>query len=133
MALNRDYTTAEYLSTVKDCELRRRMTRYRLSNHTLTVETGRYRQNWLPRERRICPYCTAGEVETETHFLTSCPNYEQIRNTFYPKFKILCPDFIKLNNKTQLQHVLGEKRDCILLAARYINACHKKREESTNQ
>jgi len=39
LALNRDYTTAEYLGTVKDCKLRRRMTRYRLSNHTLTVET----------------------------------------------------------------------------------------------
>ncbi len=35
-----------------------------------------------------------------------------------------------LNKKTQLQYLLGEKQDCILLAARYIDACHKK-EEST--
>jgi len=39
----------------------------------------------------------------------------------------------KLNNKTQLQHLLGEKRDCILLAAIYIDAGHKKRQELTNQ
>ncbi len=133
LALNRDYTTAEYLSTVKDCKLRRQMTRYRLSGHTLTIETGRYRQHWLPRESRICPYCTHGEVETEQHFLTSCPNYQDIRNTFYPKFETLYPDFKMLNKKTQLQYLLGEKQDCISLAANYIDACHKKREESTNQ
>ncbi len=38
LALSRDYTTAEYLSTVKDTKLRRQMTRYRLSGHTLTIE-----------------------------------------------------------------------------------------------
>ncbi len=133
LALNRDYTTADYLSTVKDRKLRRQMTRYRLSNHTLGIETGRYRQHWLPKESRICPYCTHGEVETEQHFLTSCPNYQHIRDTFYPKFETLCPDFKLLNKKTQIQYLLGEKQDCILLAARYIDACHKKREESTNQ
>ncbi len=111
-----NYTTAEYLSTVKDCKLRRQMTRYRLSNHTLTIETGR-----LPKESRICPHCTHGEVETEQHFLTSCTNYQETRKTFYPKFETLCRDFKMLNKKTQLQYLLGEKQDCILLAARYID------------
>ncbi len=106
LALNRYYTTAEYLSTVKDCKLRRQMTRYRLSGHTLTIETGRYRQHWLPRESRICPHCTHGEVETEQHFLTSCPNYEEIRKKLYPKFEILYPDFKMLNKKTQLHYLL---------------------------
>ncbi len=32
-----------------------------VSNHTLTIETGRYHQQWLPKESRICPYCTHGE------------------------------------------------------------------------
>ncbi len=102
------------------------MTRYRLSNHTLSIETGRYRQHWLPKESRICPYCTHEKLETEQHFLTSCPNYQHIRDTFYPKFETLCPDFKLLNKKTQIQYLLGEKQDCILLAARYINACHKR-------
>jgi len=30
-------------------------------------------------------------VETEQHFLTSCPNYEDIRGTFYTKCEILYP------------------------------------------
>ncbi len=111
------------------------MTRYRLSSHILTIETGRYQEHWLPRESRICPYCTHGEVEREQHFLTSWSNYQDIRKKFHPTFvfETLCPDFKMLNKKTQLQYLLGEKQDCILLAARYIDARHKKREESTNQ
>ncbi len=128
MALNRDYTTAKYLSTVKDCKWKQQVTRYRVSNHTLTIETGRYRQHSLPKESRICPNCTHGE-----HFLTSCPNYQEIRKTFYPKFETFWSDFKMLNKKTQLQYLLGEKQDCILLAISYNDAGHKKREESTNQ
>ncbi len=71
LALNRDYTTAEYLSTVKDCKLRRQMTRYRLSNHTLTIETGRYRQHWLPKESRICPP-VLGKVTFKSNALQYC-------------------------------------------------------------
>ncbi len=38
-----------------------------------------------------------------------------------------------LNKKKHLQYLSGEIQDCILLAARHIDAGHKKREESTNQ
>ncbi len=53
----------------------------------------------------------------------------------YPKFETLCSesDFIMLNKKTQFPYLLGKKQDCTLLAGRYIDARHKKREESTNQ
>ncbi len=39
-------------------------------------------------------------------------------------------DFKMLRKKTHLQYFLGEKQDCILLAAIYIDACHKKRGRS---
>ncbi len=56
-----------------------------------------------------------------------CPNYQHIRDilNYFAKFETLCLDFKKLNKKTQLLYLLGEKQDCILLAARYIDACHK--------
>ncbi len=43
-ALNREYTTASYLSTVSDVKLRKTLTMYRLSEHSLAVETGRRRR-----------------------------------------------------------------------------------------
>ncbi len=35
-----------------------------VSNHTLTIEMGRYHQQWLPKESRICPYCTQRQRES---------------------------------------------------------------------
>ena len=69
LALNREYKLAEYLHSVRDTKQRRILTKYRLSDHQLAIETGRYRQTWLPREERVCAHCSTGEVETEMHFL----------------------------------------------------------------
>ena len=50
-----EYTVAEYLTTVTDPNLRKTLTMYRLSEHSLAIENGRRRQN---------------EMETELHILT---------------------------------------------------------------
>ena len=43
LALNREYTVAEYLTTVADPKLRKASTMYRLSEHGLATEKGRHR------------------------------------------------------------------------------------------
>ena len=83
LALKREYTLAEYLSTVNDPKLRKALTRYRLSEHSLAIEKGRHRQTPLPREDRLCTHCTQNAVETELHFLTTCPLYQDIRDTYF--------------------------------------------------
>ena len=55
---------------------------YRLSEYSLAIEKVRCRQTWLSREDRLCP---KNEVETELHFLTSCPMYDHIRDTYFPQ------------------------------------------------
>ena len=62
---------AEYVSTTKDPKMSKTVTKHSLSNHALAIEKGFYRQIWLPREDRICSFCTQ-EVETEGHFLLHC-------------------------------------------------------------
>ena len=42
-----------------------------------------YVQTWLSREDRL--HCPQNEVETELHFLTSCPMYDHIRDTYFPQ------------------------------------------------
>ncbi len=92
-ALNREYTMASYLSTVSDVRLRKTLTMYRLSEHSLAVETGRRRQTWLSREDRLCSHCMLGEIETELHFLTECTKYLNIRDHYYPKINKIFPQF----------------------------------------
>ena len=44
LTLNREYTVAEYLTTVTDPKLRKALTMYRLSEHSLAIEKGHRRQ-----------------------------------------------------------------------------------------
>ena len=71
LALNRVYTVAEYLTTVTDPNLRKTLTIYRLSEHSLAIEKVRCRQTWLSREDRLCAHSPQNEVETAPCFLTT--------------------------------------------------------------
>ena len=51
LALNRQYTVADYLTTVTDKNSRKTLTMYRLSDHSLEIEKGRHRQTWHPQRR----------------------------------------------------------------------------------
>ena len=61
LALNQQYTMANYLTTVTDQNLRKTLTKYRLSQHSLAIEKGRHRKPWLPVEERLCNHCTTAE------------------------------------------------------------------------
>ena len=47
-------------------------------------------------------------METELHFLTTCPNYTQIRETFFPQFTNQHKDFNQIQQKDKLLYILGE-------------------------
>ncbi|MEE6517223.1 hypothetical protein FKM82_027307 [Ascaphus truei] len=61
-SLQREYTLAPYLLKVNNPKQRQTMGQYRMSAHSLEIETGRHRQNWKPREMRLCQRCELGEV-----------------------------------------------------------------------
>ena len=52
------------------------ITRWRLSNHNLKIETGRYTKP-LTCEERICGLCHI--IEDEYHVIFICPIYELVR------------------------------------------------------
>ncbi len=65
-----------YLLDIKSFDMRSKVTKFRLSNHRLRIETGR--RDKLPKWERFCPFCP-GEVEDEYHFLFSCSSYQYLR------------------------------------------------------
>ncbi len=69
LKLNREYSLADYLVSVRNRTHRHLLTKYRLSDHQLAIERGRHKKTWLPKEERICNECRSGSVETEEHFL----------------------------------------------------------------
>ena len=58
------------------------ITRWRLSNHKLKIETDRYNKTKTDRSDRTCSAC--GIVEDEYHVIFKCPTYDSVR-TKYPK------------------------------------------------
>ena len=70
----------EYLDILNTDTLRKTLTCFRLSAHTLEIETGRY--NGIDRSNRFCKLCNQHLVETEYHFLLCCTKYTDIRNKY---------------------------------------------------
>jgi hypothetical protein len=62
----------EYLSLIQNPTIRRTFSQYRISNHKLQIERGRYEN--IPQEERICQLCDSGEVENEFNFAVTCQN-----------------------------------------------------------
>ena len=78
----------KYLDDIKSFLMRKTITKFRCSDHKLEIEVGRHKKT--SREKRVCKLCTIG-VETEMHFLCTCPSYRELREKVFDK------DVIDLN------------------------------------
>ena len=67
-----------YLKEIKNVEIRKQLTKFRISDHSLMIETGRHRG--IDKCLRFCPFCP-NQVEDEIHFLVKCPVYSSIRKS----------------------------------------------------
>ena len=56
------------------------ITRWRLSNHRLNIETGRYTKPITIREHRVCTLCNV--LEDERHVVFDCSRYDHIRTKY---------------------------------------------------
>ncbi|KAL3696373.1 hypothetical protein R1sor_010449 [Riccia sorocarpa] len=67
----RPYGEKSYLTSSLPRATRVLIAQYRTSSHQLRVEVGRWKG--LPREQRVCWFCTDAPVENEFHVLLKCP------------------------------------------------------------
>ena len=61
---------------MKNVSIRQHVTKFRLSNHRLAIETGRH--DGTAPEARYCPFCP-NEIEDEAHFLFKCSTLRHLR------------------------------------------------------
>ncbi len=104
---------------------RRNICKFRISNHKLEIERGRYFN--IPASNRICKLCKNG-VENEIHFLLDYPALNTVRkpimdtiNSLYPQTKHLnanenfiwllsCEDDVIFSHLDKLLFSLNEER-----------------------
>ena len=54
--------------------------KFRLNNHGLQIENGRYTQHETHGNERICLHCNLNEIGNKLHFLLLCPCYDDERS-----------------------------------------------------
>ena len=62
--LKKEIGTEKYLHEMKNPSISQSVTKPRLSNHSLNIETGRYKN--LHKQLRFCPFCPSS-IESEVH------------------------------------------------------------------
>ena len=88
-------------------KMRVNMTKLRVSDHKLQIETGRHQRPLTPRSERKCYMCSE-EVEDETHFLTQCKLY----GTRDKYWTIICnkvPQISTLSNTDRLIYLMTQE------------------------
>ena len=90
------------------------ITRWRLSNHNLAIETGRYKRPVIERENRICASCNV--IEDEYHAVFRCPLYGIERRKYRHLMscssisEFLNPVYENVKNTAQFLHEIEELR-----------------------
>ena len=84
-----EYTPFCYLELTSKLNERKELVKFRIGNHKLMIETGRYSQ--ISRVNRLCPTCGSNQIEDEIHLLFHCPKYSIFRDRFYRKLEYHLP------------------------------------------
>jgi hypothetical protein len=76
-----------YLHILSDFNQRKSFAKFRISNHKLKIETGRYSKPITPLENHICEKCFSDEIESEEHLLLKCSFYYTSRRKLLETIK----------------------------------------------
>ena len=76
-----NFKKENYLHVIKNRDVRKCFTQFRISAHQLAIERGRYKN--IKANERFCKYCQAKEVEDEIHFLVKCLTFSNEREKLF--------------------------------------------------
>ena len=85
-----------YLNFIRLDKYKFALSRFRLSSHSLAIESGRY--NNTPREERLCIHCNMNTIENEYHFLLVCPFYADLRRKYLSPYYCRWPTLNKFKS-----------------------------------
>ena len=123
------YSAETYLSNITSFKRRQILTKFRISNHKLRIETGRYSKEKI--SERVCSFCACDSPEDELHLLFKCKLYGNIRNTFFSFISSNSPKFISMSEGTRVQYLMSPQ-DFVLAnsVARFLTDCVLLRDRS---
>ena len=121
------FEVEKYLDLLKNFDLRRQFTKFRVSNHKLAIEMGRYSKQKTPAELRLCVFCNHNAVETEEHMFLHCPFYSTLRSDFFQKIKS-DDSFTNKEPQKMIYNLISSKNESeIFYTSKFISKCFEMR------
>ena len=119
-----------YLLLLPNLEHMSTIARFRMSSHTLGIETGRHAKPKTPKEERKCRYCNLDDVEDEEHFLLKCPLYSEERLSL---FNSVVLNVSAMSQGDVFVYLLSSKEPTTLKAlGTFLHNTFRKREKMMN-
>ena len=105
--VKRVYKKELYLDHINSADIRRSVSKFRLSDHSLPIEIGR-RQN-LPTENRFCKKCNLNKIGDEYHLISECSNSKLItlRENLFLNISTLTPQFKLLSKYDKFLYIFS--------------------------
>ena len=121
--LKQNFGLENYISDVNIREHRIALSKMRISNHRLAIETGRFSKT--PRNERLCIFCKANniyEIEDEQHVLLRCSKFNDLRNDLSDNVRNTCPRIDSLNDENKFLYLLNSNGSTIKNVARFVHS-----------
>ena len=93
----------DYLNQIQSIPNRTSLTKFRLSNHSLMIETGRHQH--IEKNLRFCPFCPRN-IEDEFHFLLECQVFRTLRNELFAEAKKKDENFLQMEKSEKFVTLL---------------------------
>ena len=124
--LKNNFGEEEYLTYCKNPKSKTSLTKFRLSNHKLRIESDRYKTPRIPPELRICLQCNQHVTEDETHLLLYCDMYNELRTKLFNDICACYCNFHDISDK--FIWLMGNKDPFVVIkVATFIHDCLLKR------
>ena len=98
--------------------MRQLFTKFRVSDHSLEIESGRYKN--ITREERKCKNCNLNEIGDEYHFFLKCSANHSLRNNLFNKIILNKPDFIEEIPLNKIQILLDANSELLTEVGDFI-------------
>ena len=106
----------DYLIKIEDFNLRKMLSKFRLSDHNLAIELGRRTKPKVPANNRLCKKCDSNVVEDEMHFILECDFYIQERKKLFDDCDL------NLSDKTKGESIFIHILKCSFALASFLKS-----------
>jgi len=122
------YELQSYLTSISNSFHRQSLSKLRISNHILHVETGRH--NKVDKNKRTCRQCNENVIENEEHFILHCSKFTDARMGLLSHMQSFSPGFIHMPDAAKIEKILNIQCENPIVCAKLLHDLYMSRKAS---